>query len=186
MQTDYKNLKLAESLAVIFAALGISLVGAISFTALPAKNQTQVATALQVFDMHEQPSRQWREGFVFLAYDLPQDFLGKFYTAFNEVAVIPYETILSWQELGQDALDFSEQVAIAYQRNFLHENQTAIALAQEGEVAGASIVAEAPLLENIVPASIGRVKVADDLRGRGYEPPDIKKIFEQTLMLMEE
>ncbi len=199
MKTDYKNLNPIESLAVVFAAVGFLLIGAIGFTALPEENQVQVATALKVFDMHEQLSAQ-AEGFVFLAYDLPQAFLSEFNTAFTEVAVIPYEAIQSWQEVGEgtkvaygSVLDFSETVAAHYQENFIQTNSAAIAFANAGKVSGASILVEperatpeALLLENIVPPEVTGLQVREDMRGRGYEPPDLKSIFKKSLMLMEE
>jgi len=192
MKTDYKNLNLPEVMAVFFAVAGIALIGAIGFAVLPVRHQASVISAAQMFDMHEQLSAQ-AEGFKFFAYDLPQDFLGEFYAAFSEVAVIPYETVLSWQELRQDTLVFSEKVASAYEKDFLHENQTTVALFRVGKVSGVSVTAapenETPpvmLLENIVPPEVKDFEVSEDLRGRGYEPPEIKKFFEQTLMLMEE
>lgn len=199
MKTDYKNLNSIESFAVVFAAAGLLLIGAIGFTALPEGKQVKVAQALEIFDMHEQLSAQ-AEGFVFLAYDLPQTFLSEFNTAFTEVAVVPYETILSWQKLGEDAkvaygsiLDYSEIIAVYYRQNFIEPNSAGVALLGAGKVSGASMTArfetedwEVSLLENIIPPEIGNPKVDQDLRGRGYEPPALKEIFKKALMLMEE
>lgn len=199
MKTDYKNLNAIESLAVFFAVTGLFLIGAISFATLPSRTQAQVATAIQIFDMHEQLSAQ-AEGFKLLAYDLPQDFLGEFYQAFTQVAVIPYETIQGWQELGEDAkvayghvLVFSETLAMEYEKNFVKTNPTTLALSITGKVSGESIIVESPetapeavLLENIVPPEVTAIEVKEDLRGREYESLEVKNIFKKSLIWMEE
>lgn len=199
MKTDYNNLKLTDTLAVFIAAVGIVIVGVLGFQSLPSEHQTRVAHAVEILDMQEQIDQQ-AQALAFLLFEAPDDFFKEFYVAFGQVASIPYETIVTWQETGkqiQTAIyDLSDTVGVAYQKNFIDSSRQAMAMSksQPGIVLGISDIREygsrepdTTILENLVPGDLTepRIEITKDPRTRGYRAPDLKKFFEK-LKLMEE
>lgn len=95
MQTNYQKLDWFEAGTVMMIAIGIGLVFLFAFGTLEKHQQEDVASALKMFDIHQQWTKQM-ESVKFVAavaIDGPQDFLDEFYLAFIEVASIPSENI---------------------------------------------------------------------------------------------
>jgi hypothetical protein len=131
MQTDYKKLDLFEGIVVCAIIMGLGLIGAITFSGLTTKQQSQVASAVQMLDLHEQVP-EVLDTAKFVAYDVPQDFLNRFYIAFTEIGTIPSE------ELDSIAV-LPSQIKTAYDNLLDSSGHLALEPTDSGRVLGASI-----------------------------------------------
>ena len=86
MKTDYKNLNLFETLAVVLIAAGLVLTGLVIYSGFNAKQQSHVVAAMQMFDIHEEVSRDWQQAEKL--FTVEDKFYNQFYVAFTQVAAI--------------------------------------------------------------------------------------------------
>lgn len=147
MNTNYQNLNHFEISTVILIFLGVGLAGTIFFSALNFQQQKNIASAVNMFDLHEQAISQLDSmEFVFSTTDA---YYQQFYNAFAELAVLPEEDISYWETFGQQTritldnfLNYSDQIAL----NYNQLNQT-VKPNFAGSVAGASIVNHDPVYQ---------------------------------------
>jgi hypothetical protein len=158
--TNYQKLNLTESLAIIIAILGVGLLSLLGFNSLSVEQKNVVVSGLQVFDIHEQVAHD-AQLIKQMSFDFPQEFLQKFYVAFEQTLSLPEDEIAWWQTMGQQTQialnnfgEFSERIAIHYQSL----NQPKIASPPIGQVAGVAITVTDyighEVLENIVPEGV--------------------------------
>lgn len=96
MKTNYQKLTGFESLAIIFAVVGIVLIGTMVISSLPEEHRQNISQAVQVLDMHEVAARDFNT--LQRGYGYYDEFLEKFYVAFTELLTIPDDDIEQAQE----------------------------------------------------------------------------------------
>lgn len=195
-KTDYKNLDLFEASAVTFAAVGVLLLGVISYSSLDEGHQRMVASAFEMFDLHEQAVQQGHAMHAMI-FKMPQAALDEFYLAFSDGMVLP-DSAASWVETFaqqtqvaiSDTLEFSDRVTIAFYRTV--ESNNRFLLPDPGRVAGAAIFtedqsasdgAEESVLKNILPVAPPGFKPPSDPRSGGYTPPKLPEVQLQIFQI---
>jgi hypothetical protein len=196
MKTNYQSINLFEVAVVGMITIGFVLIGVILFSGLTPRSQTNVASAFNMFDIHEQMASTVNstidsEQFVM---DVPNEFYNQFYVAFNQVATMPSDTfdlpVAVAAELARNITvtinNLSDQVAEGY----AEQVQTQDYIAELTQ--GGTMVAYENLQGKVLGASIDRsfknsTAGCGSVTGNtteqtlkmtyGYNPPDLDKLI---------
>jgi len=143
--TDYKKLALFDIAVVAMIVIGIALIILMVTQALPTKQKQNITSALNIFDIHEQFAQEMNQ-VKFVVYDVPTDYLNKFYVAFTQTATISSQ-------------DFSD-LTVAGKDVYLAINQI-FNTPMQGSVAGISIDRsdQTPVPSQIILPEINNLKV---------------------------
>ena len=151
MKTDYKNINSFEAAVVGMIAVGFVIVGIVLFATLTPRQQVNVVSAFDVFDLHQQTiatTSLTLESVTFV-WNIPTEFYNQFYIAFTEVATLPEQAvempILVAKELSRNisvAIDnLADQASRGYmsQAQYHNQNSEMALLPYDGKIMGAMI-----------------------------------------------
>jgi hypothetical protein len=125
MTTDYKNLSLFDAAAVSMIAVGIALAGFQIFLSLPQTVQTQVTSALQVFEMSGTVQEVWaiESAANNIVFNGVEDFYDGLFVAIGEVAMPVAEDMSeiakNFSRIANAFTSISDNIALNYQNNYV-------------------------------------------------------------------
>lgn len=176
MKTNYQNINGFETLAVIFAAVGICLTTIMIFASLPDRQQREVSLAFNILDIREEAGQTMQN--LELVFSVHAEFLNQFYIAFVQVASISPDEFQSTGEILHQAESAIGEYADIIGPSFVARNTSSeVQIATAGKVAGAIID-----LSNSLKYS---KKVEPDPKPPqlsapyGFKPLDLKPLGEQ-------
>lgn len=181
MKTNYQNINGFETLAVIFAAVGICLTAAMIFASLPDRQQREVAGAFDILDIREEAGQTMQN--LELVFSGQQEFLNQFYIAFIQAASISPGEFQSAGKILHQAESAIGEYADIIGPSFVARNTSEVQIATSGKVAGAIID-----LSNILKYS---KKVEPDPKPPqfsapyGFKPLDLKPLGEQVMRILQ-
>jgi hypothetical protein len=131
MIIDYDKLTAFEASSIVVAAAGLALIGTEIFISMPMQTRTELASAFNLFDMHEQVATV--SSTAQFSYTVAQDFMEEFDLAFNQTLSFPDQIGTPLIKFADSFSTYSRSMAINYQAN-------AMAEPNGGEVLGAMFV----------------------------------------------
>ncbi len=147
MKNDYQNINSFDVAVVSMITIGFIIIGIILFGTLTPRQQTNISSALEIFDIHEQVVNETET--VQFVFNIPNEFYKEFYVAFVEVASVPLENfelpVMIAKEMSRNVVaifnNLSDQVAAGYanQNNYQTHSSELAQLNYEGRVMGAAI-----------------------------------------------
>jgi hypothetical protein len=171
-----KHINSFEIAVVSMIVVGFILIGFTVFFSLTPRQQSNLAGAFQMFDIHEETAAGF-ENFKFII-NIPNEFNKQFYKSFTEIATLPSETFDVPRQIASEFSrnitsainNLSNQVAMGYSNQTQAHEQTA-ELAQlnpQGKVMGAMI----DLTDKFSSAAVVEQKVPPSLNMHyDYQPP---------------
>jgi hypothetical protein len=205
MKTNYQNINSFEVAIVGMITAGFILVGIILFSTLTPRTQANVASSLNMFDIHERvadtiSSTTDEIGFMM---DIPNQFYNQFYIAFTQTATLPSETFeIPAQiatELSRDVSAAINNLGVQVAEGYSHQIQTEVQSSQAtqegtelayesypGKVLGATV----DLIS--AGATAGSVRIVGIGTGQNinfpytYSPPELSQVKYALLKLIKQ
>ncbi len=169
-----KHLDTFEALGVFAAVLGIVMGLAIMFIALPEAGQKNLASSMQIFDVHEDMATELLvPQFV---YNTMHEYLDQFYIAFTQTAAFPiadFELPKSVTVAYNQIARYADELSLNYQSQNSPGRQ--LGLESPGIVLGLSIDLSPQVLK-FTPACRSTHQISSLQFPYSYKPPDLSSL----------